>query len=197
MAQRQLPFMRIICRKLPPGITEEKFLNIDVVKKGVEANHLTVQFYTYEDVGETSAPNTSVAILTGEHIPEQFVLELTELQLELPFGGFAKPQVEFAPMHVRFETKQPNIKPLPPIDEDPEFVEFSKNYKSKMEIPTDKLIPVNKLPKGPLADNNQVIDQFNKALGGKVSRVEEDRGPRKRYDDRGPKNQNKRGKRKN
>ena len=194
MHQNSRGFMRIICRKMPPGITEEKFMNIDIVKKAVEENQLTVQFYSYEDIGETSAPNTSVAILSGQYIPEEFVQELTELQLELPFGGFAKPQVEYAPIQVAIPKNRPKITKLPSINDDSDFIKFSRNYKSQMEIPTDKLIPVENLPKDPLANNNEVLTQFNKALGGSGRRVEDDR-PRKRNDDRGPQNQGKRGKR--
>ena len=157
-------FTRIICRKLPPNITEEKFLSIDIIQKVIKENNLTVQFYTTEDIGETSAPNTSIAIISGADIPKDFVQQLTEIKLELPFGGFAKPQVEFAPIHFKLPTKKYTIKQVPPIDEDQEFIDFSKNYKAKTVIPTDKLIPVSSLGTTKSSAESEIFSQFSASI---------------------------------
>ena len=172
---------RVICRKLPPAVTSEIFLAVPIVQREVNEKNLILDFYQNDDIGETSAPNTSVAILTGM-ISNEFIYELSQIEFDLPFGGKAKPQVELAPIQLSIVKRNIPQKPLPSIDDEPEFVEFSKTYKDRTSIPSDAQIPVDELPVSPLADNSEVIRKFNiKMLGqekaAKISK-EKSRGGR-------------------
>ena len=160
------PFTRIILRKMPPNMTEDKFKCIPLIQEGIKNYKLNIDFYTTDDIGETSAPNTSIAIIGAGNLPVDYVKQLAELKMELPFGGYAKPQIGFAPILMNIKSKDVKPRNLPSIDNDKEFIEFSKNYKEKMEIPTDAMISVQNLPKNPLNDNSELLKQFNISLLG-------------------------------
>jgi hypothetical protein len=167
-------YRRIICRKLPPTVTEEAFKNIEFVRSLVDQCVATVQFYQADIVGDTSAPPSATAIITIFGGSESFINDFTSLMAQQKFPHPLKqsptsPQVELAPVQTL-----PPEPPVPPvqkqlasIDEDPDFMQFAKDFGTSYIPATDSLLSHEEILQDPVLDSANVLRALNDRLSGR------------------------------
>lgn len=160
-------YQRIVLRKMPPAINHDNFIAIPVIRSLIENKKATVDVYPSDIVGETSAACTAFAVINGSNFTEEDVKQLSEITLDLPFGGRqVHPEVEFAPIQMNVDRYKHNTKQLPSIDDDPEFATFAKKYKEKMMIPTENLVDIDAVQNQSLQNSHEIIKKFNVKLLG-------------------------------
>jgi hypothetical protein len=140
-------FHRIICRRLPPTVTEDQFRNLECVKTLLDTDLATLQFYSADLIGDTPAPSSATAIVTvfAPANASRFLAQISAQRFAHPLHPSpVAPLVEFAPLQ-RLPPppqglQQPPARPPAPIEEDPEFMQFAKDYEVHHIPPTDALM---------------------------------------------------------
>jgi hypothetical protein len=172
---------RVICRKLPPTMTEEFFRGLDFVRTLLDNNYATVQFLSAELVGPTAAPPSAAAIVTifppcnsDSAMVPRFIAQISQHRFEHPMRPTATlPEVEWAPLQrlPAPPSQQSQTKPPPSIDEDPEFMAFAKDYETNHIPPTDQLLSSEEVERSPdVIDGGRVVDYLNEKLGMREAR---------------------------
>lgn len=165
--------VRMICRKMSPTMTEQEFLNLDVVRRFVPS-FASCQFYTAKMIGDTAAPASSMAILTfkssrdGQY--DTFAKMMSATSLPLPFGNPQPPQIEFAPISQL--PPPPKVqdnqgKPMASIDEDTEFMKFSQSFEEMFIPPSKDTVSQEVLAQTNTPDNSKLIYTLSARLLGK------------------------------
>jgi hypothetical protein len=166
--------MRVICRKLPPTVTEEAFTSLDCVRSLIDGGLATVQFLSAEFVGPTAAPPSAAAVVTifppvtDGMMVIRFTQQISQQRFEHPMRpGTVLPEVEWAPLQRLPAPPTPSpSKPPPSIDEDPEFMAFAKDYETNYVPLTDQLLSSEEIDQSPdVIDGGRVIDYLNEKLG--------------------------------
>lgn len=168
---------RVCVRKLPPSLSEEEFLQTEVIANFIQKNKITVKYYPAEAIGDTSAPASSMAIITitaDNFAFKQFTDSLTKQTFKMTYCDPKPAQIEFAPcQNLAIRNAQPqgnNNRQTVPIDKDPEFIEFSSKFEDSYTPPTDALPD-----KSELEENDEVNAERNlnimsqKLSGGKIN----------------------------
>lgn len=165
--------IRIICRKMSPTMTEQEFLNLDVVRHYVPSV-ASCQFYSAKMIGDTAAPASSMAILnfrsSNGRIYEDFAKIMSVTQLPLPFGNPQPPQVEYAP--ITQLPPPPKVqdnqgKQMAAIDEDTEFMKFSQSFEEMFIPPSKDTVSQEVLAQTNTPDNSKLIYTLSARLLGK------------------------------
>ncbi|EAY19405.1 hypothetical protein TVAG_101230 [Trichomonas vaginalis G3] len=146
---------------MPPAVDYNLLVSQPAVKRFIDERQATLEVYSSDIVGDTSAPCTTFAIISGSNFPQEMVEGLSNLTFDLPFGGQVHPQVEFAPITSKVDRNKRVNKNLPSIEADPEFTAFAASYKEKMKIPTDKLFDLEKVEDVQESNSKAIIKQFN------------------------------------
>jgi hypothetical protein len=184
---------RIICRKLPPTVTEDLFRNIDFVRNLVDQYIATVQFYPADLIGDTAAPPSATAIISIFGGSEQLIADFTAQLSRQTFSHPLKPtpitpQVEFAPVQGLPSEALPQSvqKQLASIDDDPDFMQFAKDYGSSHIPATDSLLTHEEILQDPILDSTSVVRALNDRLSG-ISRGQGQgkKGPKRNRSKRG------------
>jgi hypothetical protein len=175
--------MRVICRKLPPTVTEETFTSLECVRSLLDGGLATVQFLSAEIVGPTAAPPSAAAVVTifppvtDGLMVIRFSQEISQQRFEYAVSrGAVLPEVEWAPLQrLPAPPTLPSSKPPLPIDEDPEFMAFAKDYETNYVPLTDHLLSSEEIERSPdVIDGGRVLDYLNERLG--VREVRGNRG---------------------
>jgi hypothetical protein len=166
---------RVICRKLPPTVTEEAFKNIDIVRRLMEDRIATVQFYPADLIGGTAAPPSAIAIVTffdgSDIVVNGFARQISACTFQLPLkDARVQPQVEYAPVQILPPEGQPMQKQLALIDEDPEFRQFAKDYGTSHIPATDSLLSHEDIVEDAVIDSTSVVRELNDRLCGRGDR---------------------------
>jgi hypothetical protein len=181
-------FHRIVCRRLPPTVTEEQFRSLACVKILLDADLATLQFYTADLIGDTAAPSSATAIITlfAPADARSFIAQLSALRFPHPLHPSpVAPLVELAPLQRLPQPPQgpvqPPAKPPAPIEEDPEFMQFAKDYELRHVPPTDALMsPEDFGQDGFEIDDTGVLDFLNDRMGQGEPPRKRGRGGRRR-----------------
>lgn len=132
--------VRVCVRRLPPDVTEKSFRELPPVRDvlGLEGSELC--FYSPEQIGDTSAPLSAMAmiVLPAERA-QAFYDGMKAVRFTLPFsnGGKAGCVVEWAPMYRPLGKAAPTGK-VAEIDNDPDFVAFTKSFDMSYTPATDQ-----------------------------------------------------------
>jgi hypothetical protein len=182
---------RIICRKLPPTVTEDAFKSIDCVRRLLDGHSATVQFYAAELVGDTAAPPSATAIITlfegSEGLFREFVQTMSAQTFQLPFKDTrVPPQIELAPVQV-LPPEGPSLqRQLAAIDDDPEFMQFARDYGNSHIPATDSLMSHEEIIEDSEIDSTSVVRALNDRLSGRGGKGQgEKKGGKKNRGKRG------------
>lgn len=140
--------VRVCVRRLPPDVTEKSFRELHPVREvlGLEGSELC--FYSPEQIGETSAPLSAMAmvVLPAERA-QAFYDGMKAVRFTLPFsnGGKAGCVVEWAPMYRPLGKAAPTGK-VAEIDNDPDFVAFTKSFDMSYTPATDQAAAASEEP---------------------------------------------------
>ena len=168
-------------RKLPPTLTEQEFFRIPQIaqmKSNQKIKNLQFKFYSAEMVGETAAPPSSMAMVSFScnHLTyTRLTNDLAKIKFNKPNVGSQveyNHQIEQAPCFDLLVKPSPNQnhpqRPPPPIDNDPEFINFCKEFDSKFKLPTDQLIKPEKLNESDTVDSKKVIQSLSAKLHSRI-----------------------------
>lgn len=146
MQNSQVKTWRICARKLPPSLSEDEFLKTDIIANFIQKNIISVKYYPAEAIGDTSAPASSMAIITitaDDFTFKQFTDSLSKQTFKMTYCDPKPAQIEYAPcqsLSVRYNQQQVNNnRQIAPIDKDPEFIEFSSKFEESYTPQTDAL----------------------------------------------------------
>lgn len=151
--------LQLVCRKLPPSMTESEFSKIDCVQKFVSEKKAKIRFYPENIIGETAAPPSSTAIISFDDVNDVniFLLMMSEKVFTTPFGEEKHFSIEVSPIQKKLEERnRQQSRQLPSIDEDPDFQRFVKEYESSLNPADDMMISIDKIN-----ENKQTIDNSN------------------------------------
>ncbi|KAH0789903.1 regulator of nonsense transcripts 3B [Histomonas meleagridis] len=155
---------RIICRKLPPTLSEAEFNEVDCVKMFVTQRIASVQFYSAEIIGDTSAPPSAMAIVSfyDEACAQQFITMMMQKTFLMPFGEQRPCVIEYAPMmKLPLPQQQSHRKQLPSIEDDSEFKKFAEDYENNLIPESEKLMTVEDINKATeVIDNTKTVNSL-------------------------------------
>ncbi|OHS93012.1 hypothetical protein TRFO_40685 [Tritrichomonas foetus] len=165
------PTVRIICRKLPPTLSEEDFCRIDFIRNYINSKVISVKYYQSDLVGDTSAPSSSTAIVTvhDQSTIQLICLNLAQQKFTMSYGEPVLAQIEYAPcqsLNIPYQQPPPQ-KPLPSIDEDPDFIAFSREFETSFVPPTDALLEQKDVEAEETLDASKMMYHINARMLGK------------------------------
>jgi hypothetical protein len=128
-------------------VTEEYFRNLECVRHLLDAEFATLQFYPADLIGDTAAPSSAMAIVTifDLSLSRIFLSQIAEQRFVHPLQpNPIQALIELAPLQrlplVPQGSAQTALKQLAPIEEDPEFMQFAKDYDVHHVPPGDQLL---------------------------------------------------------
>lgn len=169
MNEKRKP-VRIVCRKLPPTMTEDDFRNIDCVRAFLDEGKMTLRFYPEYVFGETAAPPSATAVATfpQKSHANQFAAAMAEKTFEAPFTERVHIAVELAPLQSRMGNMRQPVKQLPSIDEDSEFQKFAAAYEAGLQQSEGRIMTVEELEKSAQCiDNEEMVREFSERINAK------------------------------
>lgn len=168
---------RVCARKLPPTLSEDEFLKTDLIANYIENKIISVKYYPAEAIGDTSAPASSMAIITitaDDLTFKKFTDALSQQTFKMTYCEPKTAQIELAPcqnLSVRYNQQQANnSRQMIPIDKDPEFIEFSSKFEESYTPPADAVLEKLEIDSDDQfnAENNLNI-MSQKLNGGKIN----------------------------
>jgi hypothetical protein len=177
---------RVICRRLPPTVTEEQFRSMECVRVLLETEVATLQFYSADLIGGTAAPSSATAILTifEPNSVRWFCSAISQQRFAHPLQAApVAPVVELAPLQQLppLPPAHPPARPLAPIDDDAEFMQFAREYEVHHIPPTDQLVPPEEFANdGYEIDDTGVLNFLNDRMDSQETPRKRMRGGRRR-----------------
>lgn len=162
MQNPQIKTWRICCRKLPPTLSEDEFLKTEIIANYITNNIISVKYYPAEAIGDTSAPASSMAMISitaDDFTLKQFIDSLSQQTFKMTYCEPKTAQIEYAPcqgLSVRPSQQQYNNRQLQPIDKDPEFINFSSKFEESFVPLTDAM-----LDKSIVDEDDEMKAKFN------------------------------------